>query len=145
MGGGGELGHTVLHSNGNSCYCGRLGCAEQYLSGPAIEALYPNKNEKLSSKEIFEKAKEGDALCKVTVHAYQENLVQFLTNLTNIFDPHFIVLGGGVSNQDEIRNNIEKKISEKCFLKSFPPKIYKHKFGDSAGVIGALLLPFIQR
>ena len=34
---GGEWGHHIIYRNGNSCYCGKTGCVETYISGPSLE------------------------------------------------------------------------------------------------------------
>ncbi|MBT7611129.1 MAG: ROK family protein [Bacteriovoracaceae bacterium] len=151
IGGGGEIGHTVLHNNGRDCYCGRKGCAEVYLSGSGLEFGFNLKNSSMSediinAKEIFHLIEQTkDKLALSILGDYQEDLLKFICNLSNIFDPHYFVLGGGLSNQDAIYQGLEEKLSDINFLKDFSPKIYKNKLGDSAGVLGAALLPHIEK
>lgn len=148
-GGGGEIGHYVLDSKGPFCYCGRRGCAEQFLSGPAIEGNFSKRlssefyESQKTSAEIFHLASESHPTGLAVVHEYQFYLERFLTDLTNIFSPHYFVLGGGVSQQPIIYQDIENKIKQKCFLKKSSPKVYSHKLGNSAGVIGASFLPLL--
>jgi fructokinase len=150
MGGGGEIGHTVLYKDGRDCYCGRKGCAELYLSGSGFELSFNLKNTSMSedtikAKEIFNLIeKTDDETAKQVLSTYQEDLLTFICNLSNIFDPHFFVLGGGLSNQDAIYQSLEEDLKHINFLKEHTPKIYKNKLGDSAGVLGAALLPFLK-
>jgi len=140
-GGGGEIGHSELYTNGLLCYCKKRGCAEQYLSGSGIEKKYQQKTDKkINGKEIFALAQKNDPMATEVLQEYETDLAKFLTNLTNIFDPHYFVLGGGVSNQDQIYAPVQKLLSTTCFVPAAQPKIYKHRLGDSAGVIGAALL-----
>ncbi len=145
FGGGGELGHSELFTEGHPCYCGKKGCAEQYLSGPAVEAafntrIYAQIENRPTSKDIFELAKNSDPVAIAILKQYKQHLIKFLGNLSNIFDPHYFVFGGGVSCADLIYEGIEEELAKITFVPESSPKIYKHKLGDSAGVIGAALL-----
>jgi fructokinase len=143
-GGGAEVGHTTLYSDGLPCYCGQKGCAEQYLSGPGIEnnfLLLTGK--KSSSLEIFQAAKQGEVSALNIINKYKKDLALFLKNLTNIFDPDYFVLGGGVSTQEIIYENLEEMLYAQTFIKKSRPKVFKHQIGDSAGVIGAALKSYI--
>jgi len=137
-GGGAEVGHHVLYSNGRPCYCGRLGCAEQYLCGPSIEASYKSKTGlTLRASEVFEETNES---ARQIQNQYQEDLLEFLMNLCTLFDPDYFVLGGGISTIEKIYENIEEKLWAGVFVKGSKPRVYKHQIGDSAGVLGAAML-----
>ncbi|HLE09914.1 MAG: hypothetical protein A2504_02855 [Bdellovibrionales bacterium RIFOXYD12_FULL_39_22] len=139
FGGGGEVGHTTLVPGGQKCYCGNFGCAEQYLSGPAMEAIYfERSNIKAKSAEIF--SDNVSTVAQEVRDFYLNNLAIFLRNLTSIFDPDYFVLGGGVSNQPLLYNEGQKRLWDSTFLPQSKPLIYQHKLGDSAGVIGAAIL-----
>ena len=144
-GGGGEIGHTTLVRDGHPCFCGRTGCAELYLSGTGLESTMANrfegdKDQAPKAFEIFEKAAAGDALASEVVNDYREKLADFLTNLNNIYDPHFFVLGGGVSKQAAIYEGLEDVISKKMFVQGKVPNVYQHQLSDSAGVLGAAIM-----
>lgn len=149
-GGGVEVGHSILKANGRPCYCGRRGCAEQYLSGSSVEKNFMNSKESsapaLRTSEIFCADKNENlsqntkSLCDRLLKEYKEDLSEFLTNLSAMFDPDFFVLGGGVSTIDAIYTGLEQSLWEKLFVKGSKPKIYKHQIGDSAGALGAALL-----
>jgi predicted NBD/HSP70 family sugar kinase len=144
-GGGSEIGHQVLYPNGHACYCGRFGCAEQYLSGPAIEAafasrLYSHIEQRPNAGEIFKMVQAKEPLAMAILSQYRRDLLEFLTNLASVLDPDYFVLGGGVSTQSEIYENLEELLAEKVFVKGSRPRIYQHQIGDSAGALGAALL-----
>ena len=128
-----EVGHIVLHSGGNKCYCGQQGCSESYLSGTAI-------NKKMDSKILFEKANVGDPEVLQTMIDYRLDLVQFLSILNNLFNPHYIVFGGGLSSQKVLFEDLKTDLAENIFLsKEYCPEIYINHLGDSAGLFGAMI------
>lgn len=144
-GGATEIGHTNLVENGHQCYCSRRGCAESYLSGKGIELNFEiETGEKASSIEIFKRANKNEKSAVEFIDKYKALLLKFLLNLANIYDPHYFVLGGGVSLQKSIYENIESRLWKQTFIKNSRPKVYQHLIGDSAGVIGAASLPFSQ-
>lgn len=144
-GGAGEVGHVTLYPDGHPCYCGRRGCAEQYLCGPALEAalntrIYSQIEKRPSAQEIFELYKIQDPIALAVVKQYKKDLAFYLGNLTNLIDPHFFVFGGGLSLQDLLYENLETNIGNNTFLPSEPVRVFKHVLGDSAGAIGAALV-----
>ncbi len=144
-GGAGELGHVTLYPNGHPCYCGRQGCAEQYLCGPALEAamntrLYSQIQNRPSSAEIFELYKAQDPVALSIVKQYKKDLAFYLGNLTALFDPHYFVLGGGLSLQNVVYENLSEQIASHSFMPDEPAPVFKHVIGDSAGAIGAALV-----
>ncbi|MDU2202967.1 MAG: ROK family protein, partial [Anaerococcus hydrogenalis] len=95
---GAELGHLILHPNGEYCTCGQSGCAESYCSGTAIVRHYEElTRNKLEGQEIFKLVKTDDNAKKV-IDRFTSDLAWFLTSLRNIFDPELIIIGGGVIN-----------------------------------------------
>ena len=66
---GGEWGHNILEENGEPCYCGKAGCVEQVISGPALERFYEQvSGEKLTMKVILERYHGGkDEFAKATI------------------------------------------------------------------------------
>lgn len=143
-GSAGEIGHSILVSNGRPCFCGRKGCVETYVSGTGLEKEYSEVSGKplggFHAHDIFVYAKSGDAAAVKAIDNYKHHLAEFLANMTNILDPDYIVLGGGVSLQDSIYEGLEKMIEDQRLAPVKSPRIFKNKLGDSAGVIGAALL-----
>jgi fructokinase len=147
-GGAGEVGHMTLKESDRPCYCGKFGCAEQFLSGPALELAYQTRTGselRVPARRIFELAREQDPFACSALESYKENLVRFLSNLSNLLDPHVIVLGGGLSLESEIFEGIEDRLSEGCFLTEDPPAVLRHELGDAAGAIGAAYLAFSKK
>jgi fructokinase len=143
-GGAGEIGHMTLVEAGRPCYCGKQGCAEQYLSGSAFEHFFNTHTDRLhplNGKEIFDLADQNDPFAVSAIESYRDRLVYFLSNLSNLLDPHVIVLGGGMSTQKRIYEGMSERLSKACFLTQLPPAVIPNELGGSAGVIGAALLP----
>lgn len=136
----GEWGHHTLRIDGNKCYCGRLGCVETYISGPALEKRWTKlsgKTESLSS--IIENIDDTQNGIQWKTE-FLENFAIGLANVIDILDPDAIVLGGGVSNIPFLYNEGRDKVYEKVFSDLVETPIIKNQLGDSAGVFGASLL-----
>jgi fructokinase len=135
----GEWGHHTLRINGNKCYCGKLGCVETYISGPALEKRWTKltgKTESLQSIVQNLDNKEGQQWKK----EFLENFGIGLANVIDILDPDVIVLGGGVSNIPFLYNEGRDSVYDKVFSDLVETPILKNQLGDSAGVFGASLL-----
>ena len=135
----GEWGHHCLHTGGNSCYCGKKGCVETYISGPALENKWSemtSQNQSLS--EIMKNSDNPnfDNWKKI----FLDNFGLALANVIDILDPDTIVLGGGVSNIDFLYNEGKNTVYEKVFSDIIDTPIIKNELGDSAGVFGACML-----
>lgn len=139
-----EIGHSYLATHEQDCYCGGNGHAEQFLSGKAIEeSFYLMTQKKMHADQIFDlliSKGEHFTQAQKCIKQYKELLAKLIANLCNLYDPHFIVLGGGVSLQKEIYQNLQEVVTQKIFYKNAKFKIYQHALGDSSGVIGAALL-----
>ena len=135
----GEWGHHTLHQNGNSCYCGKSGCVETYISGPSLEKRW-NKITGLTQfmPEIINNF--DYAIGKQWKDEFLENFGYGLANVIDILDPDAIILGGGLSNIDFLYTEGTKSIYSKVFSDIVETPILKNKLGDSSGVFGAALL-----
>jgi fructokinase len=135
----GEWGHHTLHQNGNSCYCGKSGCVETYISGPSLEKRW-NKLTGLtqSMPEIINNF--DYAIGKQWKDEFLENFGYGLANVIDILDPDAIILGGGLSNIDFLYTEGTESIHSKVFSDIVETPILKNKLGDSSGVFGAALL-----
>ncbi len=140
---GGEWGHMSIDPNGPQCYCGKRGCVETYISGGGLERLYEQQfKEKASFVDIVNKYRAGHAgdELSVFINTFLDNFGRSMANLINILDPHIVVLGGGVSNFDELYSRGRQAVEKYIFSDSFYTPIVKNELGDSAGVIGAALM-----
>ena len=135
----GEWGHYCLHTEGNSCYCGKKGCVETYISGPALEKRWlqlSGLNQRLS--DIIKNNANPNF-----INWKKKFLSDFglsLANVVDILDPDMIILGGGLSNIDFLYDDGKNAIYEKVFSDIIDTPIVKNELGDSAGVFGACLI-----
>jgi fructokinase len=115
----GEWGHNPLpyESSGPECYCGRKGCIETFLSGPAFE-------------------RDGKNLDR-----YHERLARALAGVINILDPHVIVLGGGLSNLPSLYTEVPRIWGRYIFSPTaVTTRLVPPVYGDASGVRGAAWL-----
>lgn len=133
----GEWGHHTLHQNGNNCYCGKKGCVETYISGPALEKRWKELTGKSQNMpEILQNIDNS----KQWKDEFLENFGFGLANVIDILDPDVIVLGGGLSNIDFLYTEGRDSVYRKVFSDLVDTPILQNKLGDSAGVFGAALL-----
>jgi fructokinase len=120
----GEWGHNPLPLPQSEdlplrpCYCGRDGCIETYLSGPALE-------------------RDGG---EAALDRYEERLARALAGVINILDPDVIVLGGGVSNVARLYSNVPRLWQRHVFSDRVDTRLLPPKHGDASGVRGAAWL-----
>ena len=135
----GEWGHHTLHQNGNSCYCGKNGCVETYISGPSLEKRW-NQLTGLTQTlpEIIENF--DNSIGKQWKNEFLENFGHGMANVIDILDPDVIILGGGLSNIDFLYDEGKESIYSKVFSDMIETPILKNNLGDSSGVFGAALL-----
>jgi fructokinase len=136
----GEWGHVVLDPTaGAPCYCGRRGCVETYISGPAIEAAYASRTgKKLALAEI---ATSEEPAAKELLAERLDVFGRALATVIDVIDPDVVVLGGGVSNVAALYDAGVRAVARWVFSDELVTRIVKHELGDSAGVLGAALLP----
>ena len=148
----GEWGHNPLpwpsddERPGPSCYCGRSGCIESFLSGPALSADFERRTgHGLTAEEIVARAAAGDAHAAAALDRYEGRLARGLAAIVNVLDPDVIVLGGGMSNTDRLYRNVPPLLREHVFsagLSSEPlrTRVVRAAHGASSGVRGAAWL-----
>ena len=135
----GEWGHHCIWPQGNSCYCGKQGCVETYLSGPALEKRWEQlTNKRQSLTEIIQKS--DDNLLQKWKTEFLENFGLALGNVIDILDPDVIVLGGGLSNIPFLYDEGKNSVYQKVFSDQIDTPILKNSLGDSAGVFGACMI-----
>ncbi|MFQ1899057.1 ROK family protein [Aeromonas veronii] len=136
----GEWGHNVLSPDGPECYCGKRGCVETLISGPALEAWYEAKAKRHLSLAQIATATAHDHVAKLTIDRLNLLFGQALANVVNILDPDVIVIGGGVGNVQSLYSAGRQTILPFLFNPRFRAPIIAPALGDSAGVFGAALL-----
>ncbi len=156
-GAGAELGHAVMVMNGEECTCGRRGCIEAYVSASALirdtkRAMNANPDSKLwqgvnsigdvDAKLSFDYC-EVDETAKTLVDNYIKYLGDALASVGNIFRPEVIILGGGVSYQENrLTDPLQEYIDNTVFAGKLLDQIIvtTAKLKNDAGIYGAAAL-----
>lgn len=143
----GEWGHNPLplmdgrDAPRPSCYCGRSGCIETWLSGPGLAADHRRTTGRaLAATAIAAGAAGGDPDCAATLERYCERAARALAGVINLLDPDVIVLGGGLSNIDRLYERIPALWSAHVFSDRVDTRLVRNRHGDSSGVRGAAWL-----
>ncbi|MCW5750473.1 MAG: ROK family protein [Alphaproteobacteria bacterium] len=144
----GEWGHNPLpwqdveEYPGRRCYCGKLGCLETFLSGPGLVADHRTRHPEctLSAPEIFAAAEAGERAAEETILRYERRLAKSLATVLNLFDPDIVVLGGGLSNNPRLYENVPRLWQDWAFSDVVTTELAKARHGDSSGVRGAAWL-----
>ena len=139
----GEWGHNPLPGEHHrlACYCGRKGCIETYLSGPALARDHRMQGgDALETPAIVAAAAAGDAECAATLDRYAQRLAKALGTVINLLDPEVIVLGGGLSNIDWLYDEVPRRWSAFIFSDTVRTRLVRNRHGDSSGVRGAAWL-----
>jgi fructokinase len=144
----GEWGHNPLpwmteeeRAAAPACYCGRQGCVETFLSGPAFERDYALlSSARRSSHDIVRAAGDGDSHAVHALERYNDRLARALAALINVLDPDAVILGGGMSNLPDLPSMVAGTLPEYVFSDSLTTRILVNAHGDSSGVRGAAWL-----
>ena len=136
---GGEWGHMTLDASGDLCYCGRKGCVETWISGPALQKFYYSMTGvKKKTEEIFaDPDQEVVAQVKSRLLTYYGRA---LGQIITFLDPDLVVLGGGLSNLSFLYTEGRPEVAKNIFNHNFLTPVIPASLGDSAGVFGAALL-----
>ncbi len=147
----GEWGHNPLpdpedpERPGPGCYCGRHGCIETFLSGPALArdheaatAAAPGSGP--SAAEIVALAAAGDRPAEASLQRYERRLAKALAGVINILDPDIVVLGGGLSRADRLYAQVPALWARHVFSDTIGTQLRPALHGDSSGVRGAAWL-----
>lgn len=137
----GEWGHHVIDPSGPGCYCGRRGCAEVFLSGPALEVAYAAAGGPTSvAADVVARGEAGEERAAAVVERWLGHFGRALANVIDILDPDVVVLGGGLSNVRALYDRGRDAVARAVFNDELRTPIVPNALGDSAGVIGAALL-----
>jgi fructokinase len=143
----GEWGHNPLpwpednEDRNVSCYCGKTGCIECFLSGPGLaRSFHAATNGKVSAQDVVARAASGDEAARACMRVYQDRLARSLATVVNLVDPDLIVLGGGLSNITELYSALPALIARYAFSDGVDTPVVRAAHGDSSGVRGAAWL-----
>jgi len=153
-GNGAEFGHLVVRPGGRLCGCGRRGCLERYVSGTSIaeratEALAGGATEVSGSalasletvraEDVVAAAAAGDPLALTVWTETTDLLGQALTDLVNVFEPHLVVLGGGVARSGAaLLDPVRRRVGQQAMAPAAAAvRLETAALGDTVGVVGA--------
>ena len=123
------------------CWCGQVGCQETWISGTAFALDHArHTGERIKAEQIIAKMRAGDLAAQESFGRYVNRLARALASVMNVLDPDAIVLGGGMSNVDEIYQALPSEIIRYTFTKPIATPVLKAMHGDSSGVRGAAWL-----
>lgn len=154
FGAGGEIGHIPIRTDETeSCGCGKKGCLEQYASAEGILRLAKKRLEQtseetvlrniqpLTAKDIFDAAREGDAVAMQLVEEVAELLGRALASISCVVDPEAFIVGGGVSRAGAVLiDPIREYYRKYAFHASRETAIVTATLGNDAGMFGAVQL-----
>jgi len=147
----GEWGHNPLpwpaddERPGPSCYCGRQGCIETFLSGPGLVRSYAalagaRADDDADAVSIAERAEAGDDAARRALALYSDRLARALATVVNLVDPDVVVLGGGLSNMKRLYEDVPRLWTRWVFSDRVATRLVPPAHGDSSGVHGAAWL-----
>ncbi len=136
----GEWGHSTLDMNGHTCWCGRKGCLEQYISGTGYQRLYTEISQKHASvQEIQALWQNKDSQAVQATNQFLDCFSQAMRNIIFMLDPDIIVIGGGVSKIPILYNEGLESVKQ-LFSENMSIHIAQSKMGDDSGIYGAALI-----
>lgn len=137
----GEWGHTPLLGEDEPCVCGRVGCVETVISGPALERFYERlTGTRRDLVDVVARSTRGDAAAAATVDRLVYNFARGLGAVVNVLDPDCVVVGGGVGQVDALFAEGLELLPRFVYNPRVDTLVLRPKLGDSAGVFGAAML-----
>ena len=142
----GEWGHNPLpwaeddEHPGAPCYCGKRGCIETFVSGPALARDYLQQQGIAASAKAIVARSTNEVAANQALVRYEGRLARALATVINVLDPEVIVLGGGLSNTERLYENIPRLWEKWVFSDSVRTRLVRNAHGDSSGVRGAAWL-----
>jgi fructokinase len=143
----GEWGHNPLPWLGateqpsRDCWCGQHACLETWLSGPGLAADHAARTGQLCQPpEIVAAMRRGEPQALASWGRYVDRLARALAQIINTMDPDAIVLGGGLSQIDELYAAVPPLLTRHTFTQPIQTPIRAALHGDASGVRGAAWL-----
>ncbi len=144
---GGEWGHNPLPWPGTeewpgpACWCGRHGCMEVWVSGPALAADHTRATGvSIDAAVIAAGAGAGDAAARATLNRHADRLARGLAVVVNVLDPDVIVIGGGLSKLAHLYDELPGRMAPHIFGEDQGVRVMPPRWGDAGGVRGAAWL-----
>jgi predicted NBD/HSP70 family sugar kinase len=143
----GEWGHNPICGERTPCYCGRRGCVETVISGPALERFYrEHSGRSLGLAKVAVRAAAGDRPAQATLRRLRAKFGEAIAAVINILDPDAVVIGGGVGNLELLYGEETRRaVLRHVFNTQLRTEFLRPTLGDSAGVFGAAMLTASSR
>ncbi|HEY5804946.1 MAG TPA: ROK family protein [Lysobacter sp.] len=123
------------------CACGLRGCLERYVSGGGLALIHHHVGgDHCEASEVIARAQSGDAIALQALHIHRDLLGHGLAGVVLAFDPHVIVLGGGLSRFEQLYRDLPAAMAAHLFKGVQVPPILPPSHGDAGGARGAALL-----
>jgi len=143
----GEWGHTPLpralekEKRSKTCWCKRDNCIEQWISGPAFKDEHARSTgQSIEPALIVQAMRQGEPQAVESFDLYVDRLARGLAQIVNTLDPNCIVMGGGMSNVQELYPALRRHINLYTFAPAENTQVLQALHGDSSGVRGAAWL-----
>ena len=146
----GEIGHITILYGGRECPCGNTGCLEEYASMTALvrqvrQEIEAGRLEGIPAKEvngrrIFQEIRNGNKEMERITDQWIDVVAAGITGFVHIFNPETVIIGGGVSSQQEL---FIDKVRQRAFARMHPEfapnlEIVAAKLANNAGMAGAV-------
>jgi len=142
-----EWSHTTLpflrgdERSPYACPCGHPGCIESFTSGRGLAGAYREVSGRdITAPEVSERAGSGDPAADAAFRLYEDRLARALAGVINLIDPRVVVLGGGISNNVRLFENVPRLWERYTIAQDLRTRLVAARHGDASGVRGAACL-----
>jgi fructokinase len=142
-----EFGHTPLPWPNDTewpllpCFCGKHGCAEQYVSGTGLQRDYRERTGRdIKGRDIVARARAGEAEALAALDRLADRLARVAANIVNVIDPDIFVIGGGLNALPELVEELPPRVARYSFSGTAEVKVLRAIHGEKSGVRGAARL-----
>lgn len=138
-GSAGEMHFKMYSDKRRPCTCGSWDCFEAYASGNGLKhtAEEVTGNPDVTTYDVIDGLKSGDEKMVEAFNKWQNDILNGIIGLANLFDPDCVVLSGSMAQFVDVEY-LEKEANSQIIVQ--PIKVLMATTGNYAGMIGAGLL-----
>ena len=138
-GAAGEMHFKMSRNEKRKCTCGSTDCFEAYTSGTGLRltAVEISKNPDITTYDVIDGVKSGNSQMTEIFNIWQEDIINGIIGLADIFDPDVFVLSGSMAEFVDTEYVTGRVNSE---IVTQPTRVVKAQAGNYSGMIGAGLL-----
>ncbi len=153
-GAAGEIGHMPARDDEpEACGCGKHGCLEQYTSANGVAHMAKKylkehkdktllreiKVNEITSKDVFDAAKNQDTVALQLVDDFGRTLGKALAQIACVINPQTFVIGGGMAKAGEIVTEVIRKYYVEYAFHASRGTLFKlATLGNNAGIYGGV-------